>query len=481
MSVLLLTNHHPQALYPCISFDCHTGFFLQKNGKKISKEKLLQTGFAHPLLQEKSLPLIQEKYCYFYDDDQAFMLALRFIYATLLQVKRPKNCQFKIQPSENYPRPPPYKFNFSINEKKTSTESIDGLALSELVKTRSGNSFVYLNALSLEDTITLAHLPKKIDAELLFQRDFKDDFFANHQAEINRCELRYINQGIGFGLFAKTSFSKGEVITFYAGKLSASNTGAYAFTWDDNLGFNLFTDAQYQGNISRFINHSYTKAKKEMLSANVQAYKKNIFGNNVITFIAARDIKKGEQFLLNYGKAYFRKHKGFRIKKDGKIMDVQQNIIQDDVADRHKSIQMFSEIGIRQAQWTLIKKTLTGFYCLHADGIIFFFKVRQFMNLSQNKIMALMKAIALIQNEKEAFHFFADLCTPAELEAMADRWQVVRFLKEDMPYRTIHEHTGVSVATITRVARSLNLGSGGYKLISDRGEKKRNEDKSRTI
>ena len=67
--------------------------------------------------------------------------------------------------------------------------------------------------------------------------------------------------------------------------------------------------------------------------------------------------------------------------------------------------------------------------------------------------------------------FFTDLCTPAELEAMADRWQVVPLLHQGIPYRTIHEKTGVSVTTITRVARCLTLGSGGYNLIYDRQEK----------
>lgn len=84
------------------------------------------------------------------------------------------------------------------------------------------------------------------------------------------------------------------------------------------------------------------------------------------------------------------------------------------------------------------------------------------------QIETLMQAIASIKNKEEAFHFFTDLCTPSELEAMADRWQIVPLLRDGIPYREIHERTGVSVATITRVARCINLGSGGYSLIADR-------------
>lgn len=83
----------------------------------------------------------------------------------------------------------------------------------------------------------------------------------------------------------------------------------------------------------------------------------------------------------------------------------------------------------------------------------------------------LMNAISLLSDTNEAMQFFTDLCTPAELESMADRWLVVPLLRQGIPYRTIHEQTGVSVTTITRVARCLSFGTGGYKLIADRMEK----------
>ncbi|HHF7349282.1 TPA: YerC/YecD family TrpR-related protein [Legionella feeleii] len=82
----------------------------------------------------------------------------------------------------------------------------------------------------------------------------------------------------------------------------------------------------------------------------------------------------------------------------------------------------------------------------------------------------LMHAISLLNNADEALAFFTDLCTPAELEAMVDRWEVVPMLRQGVPYRSIHEQTGVSVTTITRVARCLSFGSGGYSLIAERLE-----------
>ncbi|QDH70397.1 YerC/YecD family TrpR-related protein [Marilutibacter alkalisoli] len=58
--------------------------------------------------------------------------------------------------------------------------------------------------------------------------------------------------------------------------------------------------------------------------------------------------------------------------------------------------------------------------------------------------------------------FLEDLCTPAELEAMADRWRVVPLLAQGISYREIHDQTGVSVTTIGRVARTMERGAGGY-------------------
>jgi len=64
--------------------------------------------------------------------------------------------------------------------------------------------------------------------------------------------------------------------------------------------------------------------------------------------------------------------------------------------------------------------------------------------------------------------FFQDLCTPAELQAMKDRWAVVELLADGLTYRAIHDKTGVSVTTIGRVARCLTDGAGGYRTALER-------------
>jgi TrpR-related protein YerC/YecD len=81
---------------------------------------------------------------------------------------------------------------------------------------------------------------------------------------------------------------------------------------------------------------------------------------------------------------------------------------------------------------------------------------------------ALCEALGSLDSVDEIRNFLLDLCTPAELQALVDRWQVVALLEANIPYRQIHDQTGVSVTTIGRVARFLTDGSGGYQTALQR-------------
>lgn len=81
---------------------------------------------------------------------------------------------------------------------------------------------------------------------------------------------------------------------------------------------------------------------------------------------------------------------------------------------------------------------------------------------------SLCAAVLTLRSVEEVRAFFQDLCTPAELQALADRWSVVALLQQGHPYREIHKLTGVSVTTIGRVARFLVTGNGGYQLAIER-------------
>ncbi len=81
---------------------------------------------------------------------------------------------------------------------------------------------------------------------------------------------------------------------------------------------------------------------------------------------------------------------------------------------------------------------------------------------------ALFRAVISLRDIDDCRNFFHDLCTPAELQALVDRWQVVELLEQGLTYRKIHDLSAVSVTTIGRVARFLTDGFGGYRAAIDR-------------
>lgn len=86
----------------------------------------------------------------------------------------------------------------------------------------------------------------------------------------------------------------------------------------------------------------------------------------------------------------------------------------------------------------------------------------------QNAAQSLYAAVASLRDADEAQRFLQDLCTPAEIEAMVDRWRVAQLLDQGHTYRDISEQTEVSVTTIGRVARFIEFGTGGYRVVLDR-------------
>ena len=80
----------------------------------------------------------------------------------------------------------------------------------------------------------------------------------------------------------------------------------------------------------------------------------------------------------------------------------------------------------------------------------------------------LSEALLSLESAQEVRKFLEDLCTPAELEAMVDRWRVAQLLDQGYSYRDIREMTEVSVTTIGRVARFMELGAGGYRTALNR-------------
>jgi TrpR-related protein YerC/YecD len=89
-------------------------------------------------------------------------------------------------------------------------------------------------------------------------------------------------------------------------------------------------------------------------------------------------------------------------------------------------------------------------------------------SINKRDEMDLYEAVLELRTAEEARSFFNDLCTPAEIEGLIDRWVVAQMLVRKVPYRKIAEETNISTATIVRVARFLHNGNDGYKTIMQR-------------
>ena len=97
------------------------------------------------------------------------------------------------------------------------------------------------------------------------------------------------------------------------------------------------------------------------------------------------------------------------------------------------------------------------------------------MAKAQNKEHSdnLYRAVLSLKTMDECKHFFQDLCTVSELQAMEQRFEVALLQDEGMIYNDILERTGASSATISRVNRALQYGADGYRAVLPRlrGEK----------
>lgn len=80
----------------------------------------------------------------------------------------------------------------------------------------------------------------------------------------------------------------------------------------------------------------------------------------------------------------------------------------------------------------------------------------------------LFRAILLLEDVDECYRFFEDICTIAEIKALAQRLEVAKMLRGKKTYTEICEATGASTATISRVNRSLIYGADGYRSILDK-------------
>ncbi len=94
----------------------------------------------------------------------------------------------------------------------------------------------------------------------------------------------------------------------------------------------------------------------------------------------------------------------------------------------------------------------------------------KFMNREQS--LALYEAILQLNDIDECVKFFEDVATVTEMRSMEQRYDVAVLLSKGKIYNDILSETGASSATISRVSRMLNFGTGVLKSYAEQDAKK---------
>ncbi len=88
--------------------------------------------------------------------------------------------------------------------------------------------------------------------------------------------------------------------------------------------------------------------------------------------------------------------------------------------------------------------------------------------IQSEQLDGLFQGVLQLKTLEDCYRFFEDLCTVHEMQDMGQRFEVARQLRAEVTYHDIVERTGASTATISRVNRCLNYGTGGYRLVLER-------------
>ena len=84
------------------------------------------------------------------------------------------------------------------------------------------------------------------------------------------------------------------------------------------------------------------------------------------------------------------------------------------------------------------------------------------MNFRSKSVDRLFQTILNLETIEDCYAYFEDICTIKEIQDMSQRLDTAILLSQGLSYQKITEQVDVSTATIGRVSKCLNYGSGGY-------------------
>lgn len=94
---------------------------------------------------------------------------------------------------------------------------------------------------------------------------------------------------------------------------------------------------------------------------------------------------------------------------------------------------------------------------------------------------ALCEALLTLETREECYAFLEDVCTIKEILDLSQRLSVAGLLDKGLSYSAISRETGASTATISRVSRCYEYGSGGYRMVLNRRGNRKNSESERSM
>lgn len=356
MVTITLTNNNPNSKDINVSVNLTVGSCSFSDGREINlKQFLEQSDFTHPILSTPFTLHDDNFYHYEYDNFRELFEASVYIYTILLHVDNPHHCTFKINPSKNFQA---YKRNdnlyFSIDSNKQAEETISIDQLNSIVCTMLQIKFQFSEDLIINDSFSFDDLPPEVNGDNLFTVQEYLYGILENPGDLSRFEIRYFEPKIGLGVFSRNFIRTDDIIGVYTGVKTNQCPKSLNFTFKPEKDcLNMYVDAKYYGNITRFINHAPDLEKdNEVLKsppgliANVLGAIYYFNGISVIVFVAKRDISPGEQLLVNYGDEYFINTIPARFKVGRRFNDY-LNIFS---INRINQIRVMARYGVQKAQ-----------------------------------------------------------------------------------------------------------------------------------
>ena len=79
----------------------------------------------------------------------------------------------------------------------------------------------------------------------------------------------------------------------------------------------------------------------------------------------------------------------------------------------------------------------------------------------------LIRVLSALDDELAMSRLLRDIFTPSEVEAIGERWEIVKLLAAGCSQRTVRDELGVSIGTVSRGARQLKYGEDGFAAAFD--------------